>query len=224
MCGAIAQRVDLLRHGSHRSLHAGDRQVRHKLFGGRAGDEVNLFASQAIRMITLGVVPMKVRVDDVPNRLFRNFPLDLVNERSGRRRLGVRVDHDHILRPDEDGGIAVQHGLGTRMSEVNAVGHFLHVEQLGVGARGRCAGPCCAMVSQFQNRGPSQGTPHQHPKEVAASGMAIAGDMIVCMGMRVFRCVRVAVRMIDSAVLCSIGQTFLLKNPHYRFWAAIYPK
>ncbi len=48
-------------------------------------------------MITLGVVPMKMRVDDVTNRFSGDFPLDLMNERGGRRGLGVRVDHDHIL-------------------------------------------------------------------------------------------------------------------------------
>jgi hypothetical protein len=54
------------------------------------------------------------------------------------------------------------------------------------------------MVSQFHNRGPGQDAPHQHTKEVAARGMAIAGDnMIARMGvlewMRVILDTRVAV-------------------------------
>ncbi len=69
------------------------------------------------------------------------------------------------------------------MSEVNAVCDLLQVEQLGIGSGSRCAGPRCAMVRQFQNRGTGQGAPHQHPKEVAARSMAIAGDnMIVRVG------------------------------------------
>jgi hypothetical protein len=79
-CCPSAQRVDLLRNCSHRSLHPGNRQVRHKLFGGRARDEVDLFTGQAIGMINLGVVPMEMRIDDVTNRFLRDFPLDLVNE------------------------------------------------------------------------------------------------------------------------------------------------
>jgi len=45
-----------------------------------AGDEVDLFTGQAISMITLGVVPMEMRIDDVTNRFLGDFPLDLVNE------------------------------------------------------------------------------------------------------------------------------------------------
>src|ERR1700744_5626278 len=67
VCCPSPQRVDLLRDCSHRSLYPGNFQVRNKLFGGCAGDEVNLLAGQAIRMITLGVVPMKMRVDNVTN-------------------------------------------------------------------------------------------------------------------------------------------------------------
>jgi hypothetical protein len=50
------------------------------------------------------------------------------------------------------------------------------------------------MVSQFQNRGPGQGAPHQHTKEVAARGMAIAGDNVIARK-GVLKWMRVILRM-----------------------------
>ncbi len=74
---------------------------------------------------------------------------------------------------------------------------FCEVEQLGIGAGSRCAGPRCAMVSQFQNRGPGQGAAHQHTKEVAARGMAIAGGNVMNVIVRkgVLKWMRVILRM-----------------------------
>ncbi len=79
-------------------------------------------------MIALRVIPMKVRVDDVANRLGGNLPLHLANQTSSGRWLGVRVDHHHVFRSDEDGGIAINLGLGTGEREVNAVSNLLNIE------------------------------------------------------------------------------------------------
>jgi hypothetical protein len=84
------------------------------------------------------------------------------------------------------------------MSEVNAVGGLLQVEQLRIGAGSRCAGPSSTMVSQLQYRSPGQGAPHQHPKKVAARGVAIAADNVIVrmnvpVWMRVILRMRVAV-------------------------------
>jgi hypothetical protein len=54
------------------------------------------------------------------------------------------------------------------------------------------------MVSQLQYRSPSQGAPHQHPKKVAARGLAIAADNVIVrmdvpVGMRVIVRMRVVV-------------------------------
>ena len=85
--------------------------------------------ARAIGMIALRVVPMKVRVDDVAHRLGGHFPLHLGNQRGGSRWLGVRIDHDYVLRADEYGGIAVQHRLRTGTRKVNAVSYLLNVEE-----------------------------------------------------------------------------------------------
>ena len=65
------------------------------------------------------------------------------------------------------------------MSKVNAVRNLLQVEQSCIGSGRRCAGPYCAMVNQFQNRGPAQGAAQQYAKEVAARGMPAAGDNMI---------------------------------------------
>src|ERR1700761_396838 len=97
------------------------------------------------------------------------------------------------------------------MSEVNAVRGLLQVEQLRIGAGSRCAGPSSTMVSHLQYRSPGEGAAHQHPKKVAARGMAIAADnMIVRMNMpvwmRVMLRMRVAVCVMRPSILSCIGQ------------------
>ena len=137
-------------------------------------------------MIALGMVPMKVGIDDVAHRLGGNFPLDLGNQRSGRRWLGVRINHDYVLRSDEYACIAVGHRLRTGASKVNSVGNFLYVEQFGIGTGSRCPSPGGAMPGKFQNGRPSQGASHPYTKEVAPRrvGMMVMDVAVIACWLR----------------------------------------
>jgi hypothetical protein len=96
----------------------------------------------------------------------------------------VRIDNDYVPGTDEYGGVAVQHGLRIGTCKVNAAGNLLNFEEVGLGTGSRRAGPGSSMPGKLQYRSPSQGSPHQQAKEVAAGGVPVH-DMIVRMGMMV---------------------------------------
>ena len=81
------------------------------------------------------------------------------------------VDHYHVLRPDEDGRITVQHRLRAGLGKVNTVRYLLYFKQVGIGAGSGRASPRCTMVGKFKDRGPNQGAPHHAPEKVASRGV-----------------------------------------------------
>ena len=89
------------------------------------------------------------------------------------------VDDDHVLRPDEYGGIAINPRLRMGPGEINAVRDLLNVKQVGIGTRSGSTSPRSAVVGKFQNGRPCQGAAHQDAKEVAARGMSIVGESMV---------------------------------------------
>jgi len=81
------------------------------------------------------VVPVKVGVDDKFHGLGSEF-FDLLDERAGRGRLGVRVDNEHTVAEDDDGGVATHFVGGLGDGGVNAVGDGLDVEEVVGGEAG----------------------------------------------------------------------------------------
>ncbi len=124
---------------------------------------------------------MEVGVDDVAHRLGGDFTFDLGNERRSSRWLGVGVYDDHVFGADENGGVAVDLGLGMRHGEEDAVGDLLQVEEIGCGAGSGSAGPGCAVPGKFENRRTGQGATHQDAKKIAAGGLGFTSVVIVRM-------------------------------------------
>jgi hypothetical protein len=93
----------------------------------------------------------------------------------------VGVHDDNVFGADEDGGVAVDLGLGMRHGEEDAVGDLLQVEEVGCGAGSSCAGPGCAVPGKFENRRTGQGAAHQDAKKVSAGGLGFGSVVIVRM-------------------------------------------
>ncbi len=96
------------------------------------GDDLDPRVGARVDFVALPVVPVKVRVDDLANRLLRQA-LDLLVERARRRRLRVGVDdHDTVVRQD-DGRVTVD--LVPRRGDrgVDAIADLLELEEILVG-------------------------------------------------------------------------------------------
>ena len=113
----------------------GLRVLRLQFLGGVAGDDLEILAERvAIARVALRVVPVEMRIHQVPHRLRRNLLLDLRDQGRRRRRLRMGIHHQHIGRVYKDGGIAIDHRLRPRESEVDSLGHLLNLKQIGRGA------------------------------------------------------------------------------------------
>ena len=140
--GVVLQLLDLAGHGLELPLdvrQAADARVRvgeivPRL---RGGDDLDTGARGRVDLVALPVVPVEVRVDDLPHRGVRDrlhLPIDL--HRGGGLRVGVD-DDDAVVR-DDHRRVRVHLVLRRRDGRVDPVGHLLELEQLlrvGVGMR-----------------------------------------------------------------------------------------
>jgi len=122
--------LNLLRDLVERGLQPLRRQVRQELLCRRAGDEIYLAFSNAVRVVSLRVVPVKVGVHHVTHRKCSDLRLDLGDERCRGRGLGVRIYNHHIARVHEDYGVRIDLSLSPsqRQRALNSVGNLLDVE------------------------------------------------------------------------------------------------
>ena len=97
-------------------------------------DDLGVRVGGGIDLITVPVIPVEMRVDDVADGLGREVA-QLLDDEAGGRGLGMRVHDHHAVVALDDGSVAVDLVGGRGHRHVHAVGHLLDVE-LGVALRG----------------------------------------------------------------------------------------
>src|ERR1700733_7752324 len=95
---------------------------------GRPSAMKSILSSDKRKAWFLGMVPMKVGVDHVTNGLFRDLTLELLNQRSRRRKLRMRIHHHHVFRSHKYHRIRIDHGLRSSLRQVNAVRDSLDID------------------------------------------------------------------------------------------------
>ena len=90
---ARSNRVDQTRHALERFLQPVALELPHELLGRVAGDDFDFRVGRLVCDVALRVIPVEMAVYQVTHGLVRDFPLDLREQRSGCRGLGVGIHH-----------------------------------------------------------------------------------------------------------------------------------
>jgi len=92
-------------------------------------DDLEVAELLRVHLIALPVIPVKVRVDDLADRLLGDG-LDLAVQRVRRGGLGVRIHHDDAVVGEDHCRVGVDLVARGRDRSIHAVGHRLELEQV----------------------------------------------------------------------------------------------
>lgn len=133
----VLELLDLFGEGRELLVDLGDTadpriRPRQVLLRALGGDDLEARELRRINLIALPMIPMKMGINDLADRVLRD-PANLRVQRLGRRGLRMGIHHHDPVVGQDDRGIGIHFVLGRGNGGIDAIRHRLEFEELFVG-------------------------------------------------------------------------------------------